>query len=163
MNTTLHDKRVFVSDQKGCTVLSRVQLTVGERIAVLRNRKGLTQAELARAAGLRDRFHLSKIESGEITKPEAETLAKLAVTLETSPDFLRFGDDRHLVGMDQLGEVLDFSAGLAEVKQRMKEFGLMLIDRTSGSAERSRRPRIMNPRRPAGDPQQEVHHRRAEP
>jgi transcriptional regulator with XRE-family HTH domain len=128
MNTTLHDKRVFVSHQKSCTVLSRVQLTIGERIAVLRNRKGLTQAELARAAGLRDRTHLSRIESGDIAKPETETLFKLAEVLETSPEFLRFGDDRQSAGVGHLGEALDFSTGLAEVKYRMKEFGLMLIE-----------------------------------
>jgi transcriptional regulator with XRE-family HTH domain len=127
MNALPVNNRVFGSPQKSCTVPYRVRLTIGERVAVLRSRKGLTQAQLAQAAGLKDRTHLSRIESGDIAKPEADTLFRLAEVLETTPEFLRFGDD----GQDdirQLGDVLDFSSGLTEIRGRIREFGQMLVE-----------------------------------
>ncbi len=58
-------------------------LTIGERVSVLRRRRPhLSQAELARRAGL-DRATVSDIERGATPSPSLRTLEKLAQALET--------------------------------------------------------------------------------
>ena len=55
------------------------QSPVGKTIRTLRDVKGLTQVELAAAAGI-DRSHLARIETG-VVSPGLVTLAKIAKAL----------------------------------------------------------------------------------
>jgi len=57
-------------------------MVVGKAIAVLREKKGLTQEVLSGLAGI-GRTHLSAIERGE-RKPTLETLYRISQALDTS-------------------------------------------------------------------------------
>jgi len=61
--------------------------TVGNKIKHLRNKKGLTQDELARKADL-PYTTLTKIETNVITKPSIQTVMKIAKGLEIGIDEL---------------------------------------------------------------------------
>lgn len=61
-------------------------LTSGERIALLRRRRKMSQRDLARAAGL-SHSALSGYERDE-NSPSGEAIRQLAIVLETSADFL---------------------------------------------------------------------------
>lgn len=61
---------------------------LGLNIAFYRKRKGMTQEQLAEAAGI-SRSHLSAIEAPNIVKPlSLELLFKIAKTLDTEPYLL---------------------------------------------------------------------------
>ena len=61
--------------------------TVNERIGDLRTSKGLQQKELAEMIGV-SASQLSRIENGETTNINAETIAKLAKALQVSTDYI---------------------------------------------------------------------------
>ena len=61
--------------------------TLGVRIGMLRQRQQLTQAGLARRAGV-DRSTLSKVESGAYRSTPVWYVRKLARALDTTTDFL---------------------------------------------------------------------------
>lgn len=61
--------------------------TVNERIGDLRTSKGLQQKELAEMIGV-SASQLSRIENGETTNINAETIAKLARALNVSTDYI---------------------------------------------------------------------------
>lgn len=61
--------------------------TVNERIGDLRTSKGLQQKELAEIIGV-SASQLSRIENGETTNINAETIAKLAKALQVSTDYI---------------------------------------------------------------------------
>ena len=64
---------------------------LGERVLLLRRRAGVTQAELARQAGI-DIMTISRVERGTKKRLEVEPLARLAKALGTTTD--------HLLGLD---------------------------------------------------------------
>lgn len=55
-----------------------------------RERRGLTQAELAEAAGV-DQATVSRLEIGRVSNPSYDTVIKLAHVLQIDPQRLRFG------------------------------------------------------------------------
>ena len=59
-------------------------MTTGEKIRHLREKKGITQDDLAKAAGYKDRSSIAKIESGG-SDPSHRMLLKIANVLEVSP------------------------------------------------------------------------------
>jgi len=61
--------------------------TIGNKIKQLRNKRGLTQAELARKSDL-PYTTLTKIETNVITKPSIQTVMKIAKGLGISIDDL---------------------------------------------------------------------------
>ncbi len=61
-------------------------MNIGERIAELMNKKGLTQKELATMAGVTEST-LSRYLNNE-RKPKAEILANIATALNTTSDYL---------------------------------------------------------------------------
>lgn len=64
----------------------------GEKIKLLRLEKGLSQAELAKAAGYDSRSSISKIEKGE-SDPSQKMLIKIANALDVKPsDLISDGD-----------------------------------------------------------------------
>jgi transcriptional regulator with XRE-family HTH domain len=58
-----------------------------------RERRGLTQAELADAAGV-DQATVSRLEIGRVSNPSFDTVKKLARALRVAPEALTF-DARH--------------------------------------------------------------------
>jgi transcriptional regulator with XRE-family HTH domain len=60
---------------------------VGTRIRKLRQQRKMSQQELARLIGVNQSF-ISKMESGEQTNPNAETLKGLARALGCTTDYL---------------------------------------------------------------------------
>lgn len=61
--------------------------TLGERILILRRRRGLTQRELAEATGLNTNT-IARVERGDLKDLGGQLVAKLAKALETTADFL---------------------------------------------------------------------------
>ena len=61
--------------------------TLGERIRNVRRRRGLTQRELATAAGVSESL-VKKLEQGQITDVRMETLHKIAVPLKVPTSHL---------------------------------------------------------------------------
>lgn len=69
--------------------------TIGQRLKRLRTNKGLTQAQLARAAGLSSQSSIGNIEND--TRGYGASILKIAEILEVSPDYLQTGiDKQHL-------------------------------------------------------------------
>jgi transcriptional regulator with XRE-family HTH domain len=66
--------------------------TLGERIRSVRRRRGLTQRELATAAGVSESL-IKKLEQEQITDVRLETLHKIAVALKVSTTQLAAGTD----------------------------------------------------------------------
>ena len=62
-------------------------LTFGERIAVLRRRKGLTQHELAEPTGITANT-VARVERGHVKMLRGDTVAALADALGTTTDYL---------------------------------------------------------------------------
>ena len=69
-------------------------MRLGERIQVCRLRKGISQRELARRAGVRHAL-ISELETGKRHDAMASTIRAIAIALDTSMDYLcsRFGED----------------------------------------------------------------------
>ena len=67
-------------------------MTIGERIKKLREIRGMTQEDLARAAGYTDRTSISKIESGK-ADPKQRSLVRLAAALNVRPSDLLATDN----------------------------------------------------------------------
>ena len=56
-------------------------MKTGEKIRLLRERRGLSQEELAKAAGYISRSSISKIESGD-SDPSQKMLKRIAIALD---------------------------------------------------------------------------------
>lgn len=63
------------------------QLTFGERIHLLRRRRGLTQPALARAVGV-SAGTIFRVEKGNFSDLKGQTIARLARTLHVRADYL---------------------------------------------------------------------------
>jgi transcriptional regulator with XRE-family HTH domain len=59
-------------------------MTIGENIKRLREERHMSQLELARAAGYKDRSSISRIEGGD-NDPTQKSLAKIAIALGVRP------------------------------------------------------------------------------
>jgi len=59
----------------------------GQRLRVLRQRRGMSVEDLAVASGITPR-HIWRLEAGGRSDVRAETLARLALALDTSADYL---------------------------------------------------------------------------
>jgi transcriptional regulator with XRE-family HTH domain len=68
-------------------------MRLGQRIQACRRRKGFSQHELARRAGIRQAL-VSQLESGKKHDALASTIRAIAIALDTSMDYLcdRFDD-----------------------------------------------------------------------
>lgn len=64
--------------------------TIGERVRLLRKKRGLSQVELAARVGI-TQGSLSLIETNKTEVPAGETLAALCRVLQTTPDFIVAG------------------------------------------------------------------------
>ena len=61
--------------------------TLGERLSAVRERRGLTQGEVARRIGLPQQA-ISRLERGERHHVRSDVLARLAIALDISADVL---------------------------------------------------------------------------
>jgi transcriptional regulator with XRE-family HTH domain len=89
------------------------EVTFGQRVQSVRKRRGLTQGELARAAGLSVSL-VSKLEQDVITDVRLETARKIAVALRVATTVLITGPDREEAdpaATDQWAPVRDALAG----------------------------------------------------
>ena len=66
--------------------------TIGSRLRWARERRVLTQRQLAEQASVQE-VTVSRIENGHYGPPKASTLQRLAAALEVDPAWLRFGDE----------------------------------------------------------------------
>ena len=87
--------------------------SLGEKIRMLRQEKGLSQVLLEKKSGVNSKL-LSKYENGRII-PTADTLRKIAEGLETSADYLIF-DNVPKDGLSQI-EDLDLFEKFKEVER----------------------------------------------
>lgn len=65
-------------------------MSTGKRIRGLRKTLGLTQGQLAKAAGVAQ-ASISELESGESQQPRGDTLVRVAKALQVDPDWLVSG------------------------------------------------------------------------
>lgn len=61
--------------------------TLGKRIRALRHDLGITQIQLADTVGI-SRPHMNEVENDKVQRVSGDTIAKLAVALQTSTDYL---------------------------------------------------------------------------
>ncbi len=80
-------------------------MTIGERIKVERNKKGWSQRELARLAGVRHAT-LVELETGARTETRTDIVRRLAKTLGVTSDWLigMYEDDAHEKGGTPQGD-----------------------------------------------------------
>ncbi len=62
-------------------------MELSKKLVALRHKKGWSQIELARAAGI-PQPTICRLESGDIEQPKLNTIAKIAKALEVSTDYL---------------------------------------------------------------------------
>ena len=78
---------------------------IGERIKETRTKRGLSQEELAKRTGFKDKSSISKIEKGT-RRPQIEDLKKIAEVLGVHVDYLVSGI---LIEQEQLRELSEKS------------------------------------------------------
>ena len=78
-------------DRNVCTILDVMPRISGDRLRRVRDRRLLSQRELAERAGLSPTTIL-KLESGRVDEPHPRTVRKLAVALGVDPDELVRGE-----------------------------------------------------------------------
>ena len=62
-------------------------MTIGEKVKFLRERRGMSQEELARACGFKGRSSITRIEKNNGGVP-LKRIEKLAIVLNTTPGYL---------------------------------------------------------------------------
>lgn len=89
--------------------------TLGQRLKYLRNKQGITQQELAKAAGTSQDV-IQKIENGKSLRPR--NIEKLAEVLDSSPAWLQFG----IADIDKLDErAVQIALKLAELPESQRK------------------------------------------
>jgi transcriptional regulator with XRE-family HTH domain len=78
-------------DRNVCTILDVMPRISGDRLRKVRDKRLLSQRELAERAGLSPTTIL-KLESGRVDEPHPRTIRKLADALEVDPDELLRGE-----------------------------------------------------------------------
>lgn len=101
-------------------------MTVGEKIKEVRELKGMSQDELAKKMGYKDRSSISKIEKDNDDNISLNTVQKAADALHCSPLYLMGWDDDSTIEMEkQRSERLD---KFVELYSQLNESDQNLID-----------------------------------
>ena len=101
-------------------------MTVGEKIKEVRELKGMSQEELAKKMGYKDRSSISKIEKDNDDNISLNTVQKAADALGCSPLYLMSWDDDNTIEMEkQRSERLD---KFVELYSQLNESDQNLID-----------------------------------
>lgn len=117
---------------------------LGKRVRDLRREAGLSQEELASAAGM-DRGHISNLENGRIENPGIATVEALARALRTTPQYLLGFEDHPGViveGLEDLPEPLREAFSLAVGLNRNRQEELRYIVRALIAAQDAEMARI---------------------
>jgi len=72
-------------------------MELSKRLVLLRQKKGWSQIDLARAAGI-PQPTICRLESGDIKQPKIMTLVKIAEALGVSTDYLASEDEHPKIG-----------------------------------------------------------------
>jgi transcriptional regulator with XRE-family HTH domain len=80
-------------------------MSIGERIRLLRNDSHMTQEELAKIAGLKDRSSIANWEANRVT-PDYEQLQKVANYFKVTIDYIINGNKEILVPVFMQTDVL---------------------------------------------------------
>ncbi|MGN1163753.1 MAG: helix-turn-helix domain-containing protein [Candidatus Ornithospirochaeta sp.] len=100
---------------------TEVNVTIGERIAGERKKKGMTQEDLAAAIGV-SRQAISKWE-GDISLPDTDNLMRLSLSLSSSLDYILSGKVEEKEEMKEENEekTEEIPLGRMRLKMKMKE------------------------------------------
>lgn len=104
-------------------------MTIATNLKTLRDKRGLTQTQLADLAGLGIN-QVSRIERGT-SKPELETIKKLAIALHCTADDLIF-DSQELTQDDQIRTLL---GALIKMPEDKKQTAIELLEALVMKAE----------------------------
>jgi transcriptional regulator with XRE-family HTH domain len=110
-------------------------MNIGNRLAFLRDQRGLTQEELATSLGI-SRASLSHYEKNR-REPDTETLGKIADLFQVSIDYLVGRTPQSTVTLDS--EVRQFTDELELADTEILEHFALTIDGRKLSAEEARR------------------------
>lgn len=88
-------------------------MKIGENIRKLRESRNMSQAELAKAAGYKNRSSITKIESGE-SDPTQKALVRIALALDANPADLL--DDAHKSVSDKRALLMNLVENVPEEK-----------------------------------------------
>lgn len=106
-------------------------MTVYDRIRELRNEKGMTQDDLAKAMGYKDRSMITKIEGGKVDISQKK-LADFARVLDTTPAYLMgWEDDMESVAKHNYVHVIDGN-------------GEKIVDLVNGGKQSTKEVRIIS-------------------
>lgn len=94
---------------------------IGNKLFAIRKRAGLTQLEVAEAAGLSDRTY-ADIERGTVNM-RLETILRICQTLHITPDEILTAEERELTAQEE-----DILARLHACSSKDKETALRLMD-----------------------------------
>ena len=104
-------------------------MTLYERIRQLRNESGMSQDDLARAMGYKDRSMITKIESGKVDISQKKIMA-FARVLNTTPGYLMGIDDESqdfLVDVPHTEEARILAKGIDQLPKEQREQALSVI------------------------------------
>ena len=88
-------------------LFGEMALKLGQKVRELREQQGLTQGQVAQYSGLK-RSYVSLVESGEIERPSAEKLLRLAKGLHVAPEVL-FEAAGYVKSPERSAEEIDLS------------------------------------------------------
>jgi transcriptional regulator with XRE-family HTH domain len=129
----LCEKNLSTSRLKSCIFAKNVLLitlyildmtTLGEKIRVVRQKKGLSQIELAENAGIYQK-NISRYEN-DTTDPSASALKKIADALGVTTDYLLSNSDEEVKINDK--ELLEKFEVIQNMSGKTKEAAITLID-----------------------------------
>lgn len=110
---------------------SMAKLTFGDRLKMVRERRELTQEELAVLIGSTQK-NISKYENGTIGLPREPVIMKLAEVLNVSPGWLAFGHAE----LDELDEAaIQFAIDWSKLSKEQQEVFRKLMDLHTNRAE----------------------------
>lgn len=80
------------------TMNTKTKETLGHRLRILRLKYHLSQTEFANHVGLKGHVGINKIENGETTKPQRDTINNIVTVFGTTHDWLLEGKGEMLPG-----------------------------------------------------------------
>ncbi|GAA3946622.1 helix-turn-helix domain-containing protein [Chitinophaga oryziterrae] len=92
-------------------------MTLGEKIALIRNEKKWTQEQLGKSIGVA-RYLIGKYETG-VTQPPFEVVSKIAVVLNVSLDYLAGITERDPISKDSITR--DLALLLTKIEKLSKQ------------------------------------------
>lgn len=95
----------------------KAQMTPGDRVKILREKRGLSQEDLEKLSGIR-RTQLSAYENNRIGIG-SRTAKKISAALGVSPQFILFGDDKEAIKVLDVYAQINPESRLTEEEKRL--------------------------------------------